>query len=68
MLGWIVRIREEGFRDRYSLSIEPISRERYNSIIIYRVKSNGGVGLGRRRRGFCRRGRARRIEGTRKVL
>ena len=68
VLGWIVRMREEGFRDRCSLSVEPISRERCNSIIICRVKSNGGAGLGRRRRGFCGRGRVRWIEGTRKVL
>jgi hypothetical protein len=68
VLGWIARIREEGFQDRYGLSVEPISREGCNSIIICRVKSNRGAGLGRRRRGFCGRGRARRTEGTGKVL
>jgi hypothetical protein len=61
-------MREGGLRDRWGLSVEPVSKEHHNSVIIRRLKSKGGVGMGRRGRGVRRSGRARRAEGTRKVF
>jgi hypothetical protein len=68
VLGWIVTMREGGFGDRWGLSVEPVSKEHCNSVIIRRLKSKGGTGIGGRRREFRRRGRARRAEGTREVF
>jgi hypothetical protein len=41
------------------LSVERVSKEDYNSVIIRRLESERGIGIGRGRHGFRRRGRAR---------
>jgi hypothetical protein len=61
-------MREGRFGDRWGLSVEPVGKECYNSVIVRRLKSKGGVGIGGRRRGVRRSSRARRAEGTRKVF
>jgi hypothetical protein len=61
-------MREGGLRDKWGLLVEPVSKEHRNSVIIRRLKSKGGTGIGRRGRGVRRSSRARRAEGTRKVF
>jgi len=61
-------MREGGFGVRWGLSMEPVGKEHCNSVIIRRVKSKGGAGMGGRGHGVRRSSRARRAEGTRKVF
>jgi hypothetical protein len=61
-------MRDGGFGDGFWLSVEPVGKERCNGVVVRRVKSKGGAGIGGRRRGVRGRGRARRAEGTREVF